>query len=57
MSVLMQNCKMPKATTNSSAVVLNLNGIPGAILEGCKPAKPAQPRLGGWQQSFIGGRP
>ena len=35
--VLIQNCKMTNAATNSSAVVLIENGIPGA-LEGGKPA-------------------
>ena len=36
--VLIQNCKMTNAATNSSAVVLIENGIPGAALEGGKPA-------------------
>ena len=36
---LMQNCKMVKATLNSTAVVLTENDIPGAALERCKPAR------------------
>ena len=37
--VLMQNCKMANASSNSTAVVLTENDIPGAALERRKPAK------------------
>ena len=36
---LMQNCKMANASSNSTAVVLTENDIPGAALERRKPAK------------------
>ena len=36
---LMQNCKMANATSNSMAVVLAENDIPGVDLERRKPAK------------------
>ena len=36
---LMQNCKMASASSNSMAVVLTENDIPGAALERRKPAK------------------
>ena len=36
---LMQNCKMANASSNSKAVVLTENDIPGAALERRKPAK------------------
>ena len=43
MSVLMafnmQNCKIANAISNSTAVVLTENDIPGAALERRKPAK------------------
>ena len=48
---LMQNCKMPNASSNSTAVVPTEHYIPGAALERRKPEKnlkmkkPVQPRL------------
>ena len=36
---LMQNCKMVNATSNSTAIVLTENDIPGVALESCKPTK------------------